>query len=186
MISFGDEAMQKQRRRLVIGGLAGLAGLMQAGRAAASFRAEPSSLSLYHIHTRESLSITYRENGVLIDSALEAINHLLRDFRADETCPIDVTLLDRLVELQATLHNRGHYEVICGYRCPATNAALRRVTSGVAEHSLHMEGRAIDVRLVGTPTDHLRDAAIARADGGVGYYAKSNFVHLDTGAARAW
>ena len=99
---------------------------------------------------------------------------------------IDVALLDTLHELYTTFDGRGNFEVISGYRSPRTNAALRRVTTGVAENSLHIQGRAIDVRLTSAKTPDLRDAALALRAGGVGYYQESNFVHIDTGEVRAW
>lgn len=145
-----------------------------------------ASLSVYNIHTTESLKVTYREEGALVTGALDEINHMLRDFRTGECIPIDVDLLDTLTLLYDHFGRRGHYELISGYRSPRTNAALRHVTTGVAKNSLHMDGRAADVRLVGTPTDKLRDAALALARGGVGYYPDSNFVHVDTGAVRSW
>jgi uncharacterized protein YcbK (DUF882 family) len=110
----------------------------------------------------------------------------LRDFRSEQIHDIDVALLDALHDLYTTFDGRGNFEVISGYRSPRTNAALRHVTSGVAEHSLHIQGRAIDVRLTSAKTAALRDAAIALRVGGVGYYPESNFVHVDTGAVRTW
>jgi uncharacterized protein YcbK (DUF882 family) len=110
----------------------------------------------------------------------------LRDFRTEQVHNIDVALLDALHELYTVFDARGNFEVISGYRSPRTNAALRHVTSGVAENSLHIQGQAIDVRLTSAKTAALRDAAIALAAGGVGYYSKSNFVHIDTGAVRSW
>jgi uncharacterized protein YcbK (DUF882 family) len=143
-------------------------------------------LSFYHIHTAETLSVTYRENGVLVPDALAAITHLLRDFRTGEVHAIDVDLLDTLSLLNEAAERRGRFEVISGFRSPRTNAALRRITEGVAEESLHMHGRAIDVRSTGIATKDLRAAALKLARGGVGYYPSSNFVHIDTGAFRAW
>jgi uncharacterized protein YcbK (DUF882 family) len=147
-----------------------------------------AALSIYHIHTAEALDVTYREDGVLVPGALEEIDRVLRDFRTGESIAMQVELLDTLTLLRDGFggRGRGRYEIISGYRSPRTNAALRRVTSGVAENSLHIRGRAIDVRLVGTPTERLRDAALALKRGGVGYYADSNFVHVDTGAVRSW
>ena len=176
------------RRSFLIGslGVAGLNCFTRAGGAFATPVAEAHTLSLYHIHTTETLQVTYREHGDLIPEALAEIKHFLRDFRNEQTHDIDVALLDQLLELHTTLGSRGHFEVISGYRSPTTNAALRQVTTGVAEHSLHIAGRAIDVRLTSAPTAALRDAAIALRRGGVGYYSESNFVHVDTGAFRTW
>jgi uncharacterized protein YcbK (DUF882 family) len=155
------------------------------GRAAAA--ALPAHrLSFFHIHTAERLTITYREHGELVPEALAKINHYLRDFRTEQSHDIDVTLLDTLHELFTAFDSRGNFEVISGYRSPHTNAALRNVSTGVAENSLHIHGRAIDVRLTSAKTSALRDAALALERGGVGYYAQSNFVHIDTGAVRRW
>lgn len=184
--TLGTEGMQQQRRKLLIGGISGLVGLTGMGRAAASLNAPTSSLAFYNIHTAEALSITYRMQGAIVATALERINRLLRDFRSGESMAIDIDLLDTLDRLYERFGRRGRFEVISGYRSPSTNAALRRVTSGVALHSYHMLGRAIDIRLIGTPTDRLRDAALELGRGGVGYYPDSNFVHLDTGAVRRW
>jgi uncharacterized protein YcbK (DUF882 family) len=143
-------------------------------------------LSFFHIHTAEKLTVTYRENGELVPDALAEINRYLRDFRTAQVHDIDVALLDALHALYNTFDGRGNFEVISGYRSPHTNAALRHVTTGVAEKSLHIQGQAIDVRLTSAKTAALRDAALALKAGGVGYYAKSNFVHIDTGAVRSW
>lgn len=171
------------RRKFLANSLVGVAGLA-AGRATATNAT--NKLSLYHIHTTESLMVAYRENGTLVDGALEEINHLLRDFRNGQTHAIDVALLDTLSALSDEFGGRGHYEIISGYRSPRTNAALRRVTTGVAEDSYHLEGRAVDVRFVGATTADLHTAALDLQHGGVGYYPESNFVHLDTGAVRNW
>jgi uncharacterized protein YcbK (DUF882 family) len=189
--------MLVQRRKVLIGGLGlvGLAGLNPIARAAALAGAgsaprdktrEAHRLRFYHIHTAERLSVTYRENGVLIPDAVGAVNYFLRDFRTGEVHEIDVALLDTLSLLYEVAEHRGNFEVISGFRSPRTNAALRRITDGVAEGSLHMAGRAIDVRSTGLATKDLRTAALDLARGGVGYYPSSNFVHLDTGAFRAW
>jgi uncharacterized protein YcbK (DUF882 family) len=143
-------------------------------------------LAFYHIHTAEKLTVTYRENGQLIPEAVAEINRYLRDFRTEQVHEIDVALLDTLQALFTAFDSRGNFEVISGYRSPRTNAALRHVTSGVAENSLHIQGRAIDVRLTSAKTADLRDAALALQSGGVGYYAESNFVHVDTGNFRSW
>jgi len=176
------------RRRFLATSLGAAAGLSTVGRIAAAAVAAPEShrLAFYHIHTAEKLTITYREQGELIPGALEEINHYLRDFRTEEIHEIDVGLLDALYDVYSAFEHRGNFEVISGYRSARTNAALRHVTTGVAEHSLHIEGRAIDVRLTSAKTTALRDSAIALARGGVGYYAESNFVHIDTGPVRTW
>ena len=174
------------RRRFLVGSLSAAAALSSVARKAAAVTTAPYTLSFYHIHTAEKLTITYREKGVVVPDALVEINHYLRDFRTDQTHVIDVALLDKLHELYTTFDARGNFEVISGYRSPHTNEVLRHATTGVAEHSLHIEGRAIDVRLTSAKTTALRDAALAMKSGGVGYYADSNFVHIDTGKTRSW
>ena len=173
------------RRRFLAGSLGAAVALSSAARCAAAAVAA-HKLSFYHIHTGEKLTVTYRENGVVVPGALAEVNHYLRDFRTEQMHDIDVGLLDTLHALFAEFEGRGNFEVISGYRSPRTNAALRHATSGVAERSLHIEGRAIDVRLTSAKTAALRDAALALKSGGVGYYPESNFVHVDTGKVRTW
>lgn len=176
------------RRKFLIGSLGGVAactGLARTPRAIAA-TVEASTLAFYHIHTAERLKVTYREHGELIPGALEEVQHFLRDFRTEQTHEIDVGLLDQLNTLFNRFERRGNFEVISGYRSPRTNAALRSATTGVAEHSLHISGRAIDIRLTSAKTAELKSAAIAMRKGGVGYYPESNFVHIDTGAFRTW
>ena len=177
--------MDLQRREVLIGGLAGFAGL-GGMRSAVASTLEVNRLSFYHLHTTETLAVAYREHGTLVPDALAAIDHLLRDFRTGEKHSIDIELLDTLSLLYEASGRRGRFEIISGYRSPRTNAALRAVTSGVAEKSLHIHGRAIDVRSTALATSDLRAAALEVARGGVGYYPESNFVHLDTGAFRSW
>jgi len=174
------------RRKFLLGALGGAAGLADFGRASAALANEVRGLSLYHLHTTETLRVVYRERGELIPGALDEINYFLRDFRNEQMHPIDVALLDELCALHSAFEGRGHFEVISGYRSPQTNEALRHASTGVAKDSLHLSGRAIDVRLTSAKTDKLRDAAIALRAGGVGYYLESNFVHIDTGAFRTW
>jgi uncharacterized protein YcbK (DUF882 family) len=119
-------------------------------------------------------------------AALDRIKRLLRDFRTEQIHPIDPALLDLLYALTVATPSQGCFEVISGYRSAATNAMLRRNSQGVAKRSLHMQGRAIDVRLSDLDTTALRKAALALKAGGVGYYRRSNFVHLDTGRPRSW
>jgi uncharacterized protein YcbK (DUF882 family) len=144
------------------------------------------SLSFVHTHTGERLSSVYFQDGQYVAAELARINYVLRDFRTGDVHPIDPGVLDILSDLRALADRDEAFEVICGYRSPETNAALRRRSSGVAEHSLHLEGRAIDVRLPGVPTARLRELALGMSRGGVGYYAASDFVHLDNGRIRHW
>jgi len=143
-------------------------------------------LSFMHTHTGEQLTATYFEAGVYVGPVLQQVNQLLRDFRTETVFPIDPAVLDSLFELRAAARSREPFAVISGYRSPLTNAALRSRSSGVAEHSLHMQGRAIDVRLPGTPTDQRARLAQRLSGGGVGYYRVSDFVHVDTGRVRSW
>ena len=175
-----------ERRRFLVGSLGAAAAVLGTPRATLAAAVPAHRLSFYHIHTAEKLDITYREHGTVVPGALAEINRYLRDFRTGSVHDIDVALLDALHDLFTDFDRRGNFEVISGYRSPRTNAALRHVTSGVAEHSLHIQGQAVDVRLTNAKTAALRDAAVARAAGGVGYYAESNFVHIDTGAVRSW
>lgn len=144
------------------------------------------SLVFHHTHTGRTLEVVYARDGRYINSALKRINEFLGDFRTGKTRRIDPALLDLIYDLRQSFGGRGAYEVISAYRSPATNEMLRRKSSGVARNSQHLLGKAIDVRLTGVDTSRLRDAAIAMQRGGVGYYANSDFVHLDTGRVRSW
>ena len=173
------------RRRLLkaTGILLPLAGFPALGLTASS---QPRRLSFFHTHTSEHLDLVYYEAGTYIPAALEEINRLLRDFRSEEIYPIDRHLLDLLHTIHAQTGRRTSYEIISGYRSPATNQMLREKSGGVAKRSLHMQGRAIDVRLQGFDTNELRRIARSLGGGGVGYYPESDFLHLDTGRVRYW
>jgi uncharacterized protein YcbK (DUF882 family) len=144
------------------------------------------SLKFYALHTGESLKTTYWENGQYIPEELDRINYILRDFRANEVKPIDPALLDLLVRIQHRLSTSEGFQVISGYRSPVTNALLHANSEGVAVHSLHIEGKAIDICVPGRNLAQLRGAALAQQAGGVGYYPRSGFVHIDTGRVRFW
>jgi uncharacterized protein YcbK (DUF882 family) len=148
---------------------------------------QPRTLSFHHLHTEERLTLTYRKGEHYQRSALTRLNQFLRDFRTGDITTIDPKLFDLLFDLkQAIGHNDGVFEIVSGYRSPRTNDMLRRTSGGVAKRSLHMSGQAIDIRLSETPTRRVRDAARQLARGGVGYYSRSDFVHLDTGNVRTW
>lgn len=147
---------------------------------------ERRTLSLVNVHTAEELTVDFVRDGQWCADSLASLNWLLRDFRNGLEHPMDCGLFDQLHDLAVLADRDARYEVISGYRSPETNEALHERSAGVARHSLHIEGRAIDVRLVGCRTDRLRDLALAAARGGVGYYRASDFVHLDTGRIRAW
>jgi uncharacterized protein YcbK (DUF882 family) len=144
------------------------------------------ALSFAHLHTGETLDLIYWADGRYQPGALRRIDWLLRDFRTDEVHPIDPRLLDVLAALRQRLRMRAPFQVISAYRSPATNAMLASMSETVATNSLHMEGRAIDIRLPGRPLWAVRQAALALRAGGVGYYPRSQFVHLDVGGVRRW
>ncbi|MEW6705680.1 MAG: DUF882 domain-containing protein [Pseudomonadota bacterium] len=139
-----------------------------------------------NLHTGEKLSVEYFAAGRYHEDALTEINRLLRDFRTGDVGEIDPSLLDLLHALRQTTGTREAFQVISGYRSPATNAALHRKSNGVATRSLHMQGKAIDIRLGDVELSSLRRAALSLQLGGVGFYPGSNFVHVDTGRVRFW
>jgi uncharacterized protein YcbK (DUF882 family) len=143
-------------------------------------------IALLNLHTGERLDIEYFRNGAHLPEALSAIEVLLRDFRTGERHAIDPDLMDYLVQVAHRSGVDPAFSVISGYRSPQTNARLREQSGGVARHSLHIEGRAIDVRINGVDCADLAAHALDLQRGGVGYYRASNFVHLDTGAFRTW
>ncbi len=144
------------------------------------------ALSLYHTHTDETLAITYYQDGAYLASALDKINLFLGDFRTGDIYPIEPRLLDFVYLLQQKTGVNNKFEIISAYRSPKTNEKLRKKSSRVAKKSLHMQGKAIDIRLRGVKISKLRDTAIAMKIGGVGYYKRSNFIHLDIGRVRNW
>ena len=141
---------------------------------------------LYNTHTGESLRTIFWAEGEFIPDALQDINKLLRDHRNNKIAAIDPKLLVLLDRISAQYGNHPTMHVISGYRSPETNEMLHENTNGVAKHSLHMEAEAIDIRLPGVKTSQLRDAALALGRGGVGYYASSDFIHVDVGRVRRW
>lgn len=171
-----------RRRFLTLGAGAALA--FTAGPALAS-KGE-RRLAFHNLHTGESLKATYWQDGEYVADELAAINHVLRDHRAAEAGDMAPQLMDMLYVLQGKLGINRPFEVISGYRSPQTNAMLRSKSSGVAKKSRHMLGQAIDVRLPGKQLEDLLRAARDLRAGGVGYYARSRFIHLDTGPYRTW
>jgi uncharacterized protein YcbK (DUF882 family) len=146
-------------------------------------------LRFYHTHTGERLDVVYRRGDQYIPAALDELDHYLRDHRTGDVHHFDPHLFDLLYDLTASLGDSGgEIDVICGYRTPWSNEFLRtrHPHTGVAEHSLHMQAEAIDIRLPGIPTSELRDAALRLHRGGVGYYRSSDFVHVDVGRVRQW
>ena len=143
-------------------------------------------LAFTNTHTGEHLDLVYQEGGRYLDDALAAIDHLLRDHRTGDVMPIDRALLDTLASLRRRLGTTEPFHVISGYRSPATNAKLAAASGGVARNSMHLQGRAIDIRVPDRSLELVHGAALAMNAGGVGYYRSSNFVHLDTGRVRSW
>jgi uncharacterized protein YcbK (DUF882 family) len=154
-------------------------------RAAASAPGE-RTLRLYNTHTGEALRSVFWADGKFLPEALNDINRLLRDHRNDSIAPIDPQLLVLLDKVSAQFGSQHLLHVISGYRSPETNAKLAHQSGGVARHSLHTQGKAIDVRIPGRDLGSLRKAALGARGGGVGYYPDSQFVHIDTGRLRSW
>lgn len=165
---------------------AGVALPRRAFATSASLSSPERKLAFYNTHTGEQLKTVYWADGAYQPDSLSEIYRLLRDHRSDEVSPIDTRLLDLLHTLSDTLDTTSQFHVISGYRSPATNARLASVSDGVAKHSLHMDGLAIDIRVPGRELADVRRAAIALRGGGVGYYPGSNFVHVDVGRVRTW
>ena len=175
------------RRHFLICAASGLALLNSPRVVARSTLPAERKLKFYNLHTGEHLSAIYWAEGDYIPSELAAINKVLRDHRTGKVTKIDKRLLEQLFVLQQRVEYAGSYHIISGYRSPQTNAGLRHEdNTGVAKRSLHMQGRAVDIRLPGVELKHLRQAALKLHSGGVGYYPKSNFIHLDTGRTRFW
>jgi uncharacterized protein YcbK (DUF882 family) len=174
-------------RRGFISGLVSAAGLLAASPVVASV--VPSvqrSLAFYHTHTGERAEIVYWRDGEYLTDQLHALNWLLRDHRTGEQTQMDRSLLDLLYALKLSLGEPGEFEIISAYRSPKTNQMLQSNTSGVAKRSLHMQGKAIDIRICSCDLERLRRCAVSLKAGGVGYYPKSNFIHVDTGRVRYW
>jgi uncharacterized protein YcbK (DUF882 family) len=155
----------------------------------AAAAAKTRTLSLYFVHTKESLTVTYRKNGRYIPSAMKKLNHFLRDWRHDKATRMSPKTIDLMWELHADLGSRQPIHIISGYRSPKTNAMLRRIGRKVARRSRHMTGQAIDLYFPDVPTSRLRNSALVRKSGGVGYYPRSGvkgFVHIDSGSVRHW
>jgi uncharacterized protein YcbK (DUF882 family) len=144
------------------------------------------TLSLEHHHTGDTLKLTYFEQGRYIHGALEEVSYFLRDYHNDAVHSVDPALLDQLHAVKLLLGTNKPFHIVSGYRSPGTNASLRRHSRGVAKHSLHMEGKAVDIRIEGVSANAIRNAALTLQRGGVGYYPRSNFVHVDTGEIRTW
>lgn len=143
-------------------------------------------ITMANTHTNERLQLCYFRDGKYVTEACRRLNHLLRDFRSGDVHPIDPRLYDMVYAVQTKVGHYGTVEIISGYRSPRTNEKLRHASDGVARRSLHMQGQALDIRLTDVDTARVRDAALALQAGGVGYYPRSDFIHVDTGRVRHW
>jgi uncharacterized protein YcbK (DUF882 family) len=177
------------RRRFlsVASGAAVLGALPTVARATFQTRSTPRHVVMDNTHTLEKIDLAYAVGSQYVPNALLELNHFLRDHYSGHIGHMDPRLYDMMHQLRTALRARMPYEIISGYRSPQTNERLRTTRGGgVARHSLHMEGQAIDLRLPGVPLAELRDAALELKAGGVGYYPGSDFVHIDTGRVRTW
>lgn len=156
------------------------------GQPLALDRFDARFVSFQNTHTGESTKLTYWEQGKYIPDALAEINKILRDHRTNDVTKMDPKLMDQLFVLRQKLDTNQPFQIISGYRSPKTNAMLRSNGRGVARHSLHMTGQAIDIRVQGRSLSQVRLAALSMSAGGVGYYPGPQFVHMDTGRVRRW
>ncbi|MSP82918.1 MAG: DUF882 domain-containing protein [Alphaproteobacteria bacterium] len=175
-------------RRGVLAGLGALAATWATtwGATPAEAASKDRVLSFRSVHTGESIKAIYFSDGRYNSEALAEINLIMRDWRTGDVHPIDPKLLDVLYRVRSLLDSRKPFEIVSGYRSPRTNAMLAANSTGVAKRSLHLKGRAVDLDLPGRSLSQLRRAATSLRLGGVGYYPKSGFVHLDTGRFRTW
>ena len=146
----------------------------------------PRTLSLFNVNSNESLTVTYWSDGTYRREALNQLNHFLRDSQTGEQTEMDPLLFDVLWHTEEITGFHGTVDVLSGYRSPEHNAWLASVSRGVAQDSQHMNGNAMDIRFPGVPVFKIRQAARSLQMGGVGFYPRSGFVHLDTGPIRYW
>lgn len=178
--------MTARRRFLQSAALLGAGCLLPAIARGAPVRHSDKSLRFYHTHTGETLNRVFWADGEYVPDALKDINRLLRDHRTNEVSPIEPRLLSLLERLTSLTGANDTLHVISGYRSPRTNQALADRSDGVSRHSLHMDGKAIDIRIPGRDLQSVRNAALSLRGGGVGFYPLSQFVHVDVGRVRAW
>ena len=179
--------LEISRRRLLLGGACLMAASLLPETAMASRTAPARMLRFYNPNTGERASACYWERGGYVADGLNEFNWLFRDYRADDAqISIDARLFDQLFELQRKLGVQNEIHVVCGYRSAQTNARLRRNNRSVAKQSLHVQGQAVDIRIPGVELSRIRNAGLSLNRGGLGYYPRSNFVHIDTGPTRHW
>ncbi len=178
------------RRDILKGGaallIAGMMPVLTVRRANAAGYAMTGSVTFHNPHTGEHFAGIYRQGDTYLPDAFERINHVLRDFRTGEAFPMDPHVLDIVSIIQTRMGTGKPIEVISGYRSPKTNAMLREASTRVAKNSMHMYGKAMDIRQDGYSSARMRDIARSLQGGGVGYYRRSDFVHVDTGQIRHW
>lgn len=174
------------RRRFMRWGIAAATAALPVPAWATSLGTAKRRLSFVNLHTDETLTALYWANGSYQSGAVQDINHLLRDFRTGDVHPIDLRLLDLLYTLQHKMRSQSPFQVISGYRSPTTNAKLAALSDGVARRSYHVKGMAIDIALADRALPALHQAALSLRAGGVGFYPKPGFVHVDVGPVRTW
>ncbi|MBI1196435.1 MAG: DUF882 domain-containing protein [Phenylobacterium sp.] len=176
----------RRRDLLALGAAAGVSAIAAPAWASRLDVWEPRRAVLHNLHTGDAFNEVYYANGSYIPDALAEAKRVMRDWRNGAEHFIDPGLFDALHAIGSRLETRRPFQIISGYRSPATNAMLHARSKGVAEHSQHTLGKAVDVRVEGVDLARLRDAALAVGAGGVGFYPRSNFVHVDTGRVRQW
>ncbi|MEM7651161.1 MAG: DUF882 domain-containing protein [Pseudomonadota bacterium] len=185
----GSNLNSIDRREILKLGLAGtLASIVPLGLSSSPAEASRSAwrVGFRHAHTGESFNGVYRVGNKYLPDAFERLNYVLRDFRTGEVFPMDPRVIDIMALVQRKARVNRPIEIFSGYRSPKTNSSLRRASSGVAKNSFHMYGQALDMHIDGYSTRRLRDIAMSLKAGGVGYYPRSQFVHVDTGSVRSW
>ncbi|MBE2893690.1 YcbK family protein [Spirabiliibacterium falconis] len=181
------ETNQQRRRWLALGGIVLGSVIMPTQLFAAVSTPKPRILRFRNINNGERLTSQFINGKITGSAALQQLNYFLRDRRSQQVCRMDPNLFGKFYQIQSQLGLRNtEIQIICGYRAPATNASMRRRSRGVAKNSYHTRGQAIDFRIDGISLSQVRKAAAGLNNGGVGYYPRSNFVHIDTGPVRTW
>ena len=176
----------RRRDALGLAGSFGLSAFALPSWARALATDGPRRAALKNLHTGETFTGVYFEDGRYLPDALAEAQRVLRDWRTGDEHFMDPGLFDALHAISDKLETRDAFQIISGYRSPRTNAMLHAKSKGVASTSQHTQGKALDVRIQGVELSNLHKAALAVGAGGVGYYPVSNFVHVDTGRVRQW
>jgi uncharacterized protein YcbK (DUF882 family) len=180
-------AVFTRREFLGLGLTAAAASLVPSEIYAAAKEIQPEKIiCLHNVYTKETLETVYWKDGKYLPEALSDINHIFRDIRTGQEKTISKKLINLIYDLQQEIKADGHFHVISGYRTPRSNALLSRTTKGVAKNSFHIYGKAVDIRLPDYNLSTLRRKAMKLRGGGVGYYPRSNFIHVDVGSVRYW